>query len=84
MTVAPNSWALLKSDDGELVHADRSIDRSLQVRAIYYNLGFGLNYGNAGLNAPVKICASNFDAGDWEVTLDRLVLAQYTDVYFSK
>ena len=81
MTVAPNSWALLKSDDGELVHADRSIDRSLQVRAIYYNLGFGLNYGNAGLNASVKICASNFDASDWEVTLDRLVLAQYTDVY---
>jgi hypothetical protein len=31
----------------------------------------------------VKICASAFDADDWKVVLDRLVLAQYTDIYFN-
>eukprot|EP01043_Picozoa_sp_COSAG02_P056457 COSAG02_NODE_6695_length_3418_cov_1.764086_4_plen_328_part_01 len=31
----------------------------------------------------MKICASNFDGNDWKIVLGRLVLAQYTDVYFN-
>lgn len=31
----------------------------------------------------MKICASNFDGNDWTIVLERLVRAEYTDVYFN-